>query len=204
MSGASDRLIAEELRRGLHGAWVGTELVVVEETGSTNDLAWKAREGGAPEGYVVFAESQTKGRGQHGRRWQSAPYLGLWFSVVLRPALTLRESPRLTSLLAKAISIAITDETGCGTRIKPPNDIYIADRKVAGLLVEGRTENDGSYVAIAGIGINVNQTVEDFPAELRGTAGSLQMAAGKTISRMSLAMAVLRGIADVEELGPGA
>src|SRR3954451_20555643 len=99
MSGTSDRLIAEELRRALDGCWIGKEIVVVEETGSTNDLAWKALERGAAEGFVVFAESQTKGRGQQGRRWESAPRLGLWFSVLLRPGLTLRESPRITTLL---------------------------------------------------------------------------------------------------------
>ena len=204
MSDASDRLIAEELRRGLQGCRIGQEIVVVAETGSTNDLAWKALERGAPEGFVVFAEIQTKGRGQHGRRWESAPYLGLWFSVLLRPALTLRESPRLTSLLAEAISVAITEETGCATRIKPPNDLYIADRKVAGLLVEGRTGKDGSYVAVAGIGINVNQRLDDFPEELRSTAGSLRMESAKMISRTRLAIAVLRATANVEARVPSA
>ena len=53
------------------------ELVVVEETGSTNDLAWEAQARGAPEGFVVFAERQTAGRGQYGRRWESAPHQGL-------------------------------------------------------------------------------------------------------------------------------
>ncbi len=192
MSDISDRLIAEELRRGLDGCWIGREIVVVEETASTNDLAWQALERGAEEGFVVFAESQTKGRGQHGRRWESAPHLGLWFSVLLRPAVTIRESPRITSLLAEAISLVITGETGFETRIKPPNDIYIADRKVAGLLVEGRTEKDGSYIAVAGIGINVNQRMDDFPEALRSTAGSLRMAGGKIISRTRLAIALLR------------
>src|SRR4051812_28624578 len=167
MSDASDRLIAEELRRGLHGCRIGNEIGVVEETESTNDLAWKAFERGAAEGFVVFAERQTKGRGQYGRRWESAPYLGLWFSVLLRPAMTLAESPGLTSLLAEAVSIGLIGETGLETRIKLPNDIYIGDRKVAGLLVEGRTGKDGSYVAVAGFGINVNQGVDDFPEALR-------------------------------------
>src|SRR4051794_12615954 len=125
MSDTSDRLIANELRVALAGSAFGNEIVVVEETESTNDLAWKALERGAVEGFVVFAERQTKGRGQYGRRWESAPYLGLWFSVLLRPAMTLAESPQLTSLLAEAVSIALTGETGLETRIKPPNDIYI-------------------------------------------------------------------------------
>src|SRR5688572_16165209 len=102
MSETSDRLIAAELRAGLEGTRIGNEIVVVEEACSTNDLAWEALERGTPEGFVIFAERQTAGRGQYGRRWESAPYQGLWLSILLRPALTLEESPRLTSLLAAA------------------------------------------------------------------------------------------------------
>jgi BirA family biotin operon repressor/biotin-[acetyl-CoA-carboxylase] ligase len=194
MSEPSDRLIATELRAGLEGSRIGNEIAVVEETASTNDLAWEAAERGAAEGFVVFAERQTKGRGQYGRRWDSAPYQGLWFSVLLRPAMTLRESPKLTTLLAEAVAATIAEETGCAPTIKPPNDIYILGRKVAGVLVEGRTASDGSYLAVAGIGINVNQTVDDFPEELRAIAGSLAMATGKRISRAKLAIAVLRDL----------
>jgi BirA family transcriptional regulator, biotin operon repressor / biotin---[acetyl-CoA-carboxylase] ligase len=194
MSEPSDRLIATELRAGLEGCRIGNEIVVVEEAASTNDLAWEAAERGAAEGFAVFAERQTKGRGQYGRRWESAPYLGLWFSVLLRPALTLRESPRLTSLLAEVAAATVAGETGCATTIKPPNDIYIAGRKVAGVLVEGRTASDGSYVAVAGIGINVNQTIDDFPEELRNTAGSLAIVTGRRIARTELAIALLRDL----------
>lgn len=195
MSEPSDRLIATELRASLAGCRIGNEIVVVEETASTNDLAWEAAERGAAAGFVVFAERQTKGRGQYGRRWESAPYQGLWFSVLLRPAMTLRESPRLTSLLAEAVAATIAKETGCATTIKPPNDIYIAGRKVAGVLVQGRTAGDGSYLAVAGIGINVNQTIDDFPEELRASAGSLAMATGRKIGRSQLAIALLRKLA---------
>jgi BirA family biotin operon repressor/biotin-[acetyl-CoA-carboxylase] ligase len=194
MSEPRDRLIATELRAGLAGCRIGTEIVVVEETESTNDLAWDAAELGAAAGFVIFAERQTKGRGQYGRRWESAPYQGLWFSVLLRPAMTLRESPQLTSLLAEVVASTIAAETGCAATIKPPNDIYISGRKVAGVLVEGRTADDGSYVAVAGIGINVNQTIEDFPEELRATAGSLAMATGRKIDRSKLAIALLRNL----------
>lgn len=194
MSAVSDRLIAAELRAALKDCRIGNEIVVVEETGSTNDLAWEAAERGATGGFAVFAERQTKGRGQYGRRWESAPYQGLWLSVLLRPALTLRESPKLTSLLAEIVSATIAEETDCAPTIKLPNDIYIAGRKVAGVLVEGRTASDGSYVAVAGIGINVNQTIEDFPEELRATAGSLAMATGRPIARGKLAIALLHNL----------
>jgi len=190
MSKVSDRLIATELRAALEN-----QIVVVDETESTNDLVWNALERGAREGFVAFAERQTKGRGQYGRRWEAAPYLGLWFSVLLRPAVSLRDSPKLTLALAEEVAATIAEETGCTPTIKPPNDIYISGRKVAGLLVEGRTANDGSYVAVAGIGINVNQSGEDFSEELRSTAGSLATATGRQIDRSKLAIALLQKLA---------
>jgi BirA family biotin operon repressor/biotin-[acetyl-CoA-carboxylase] ligase len=196
MSEVSDRLIAAELREGLKGCRIGNEIVVVEEARSTNDLAWEAAERGVLEGFVVFAERQTAGRGQYGRRWESAPHLGLWLSVLLRPALTLRESPRLTALLADLVAATIAEETDCAATIKAPNDIYVAGRKVAGILVEGRTGSDGSYMAVAGIGINVNQTADDFPEGLRATAGSLAMATGRKIARSEFAITLLRNLGE--------
>jgi BirA family biotin operon repressor/biotin-[acetyl-CoA-carboxylase] ligase len=184
---------------------MGNQLIVVEEANSTNDIAWAAAERGAPEGFVVFAERQTAGRGQYGRRWESAPYQGLWFSVLLRLGITLTESPRLTSLLAGVVAATIIEETGCAASIKAPNDIYVASRKVAGVLVEGRMASDGSYIAVAGLGVNVNQTLEDFPAELHQTAGSLRMATGRQIERGPLAVALLRKLeADYRAFTPGA
>src|SRR5258708_7081512 len=113
MSTASDPLVASELRAALDGCRIGNQIVVVEETASTNDLAWAAAERGAEEGFVIFAERQTKGRGQYGRRWESSPYLGLSFSILLRPTLSLRESPKLTLLLAENIATTIREEAGC-------------------------------------------------------------------------------------------
>lgn len=197
MSEISDRLIAEELRAAMQGGPIGNEILVVEQADSTNDVAWEAAQRGAPEGFVVFAERQTAGRGQYGRRWESAPYLGLWLSILLRPVITLRESPRLTSLLADLVAATIIEETGCAATIKPPNDIYVNGRKVAGILVEGRTEKNGSYVAVGGIGINVNQSNADFPEELRASAGSLAMATGRKINRTRLAIALMRKLEDV-------
>jgi BirA family transcriptional regulator, biotin operon repressor / biotin---[acetyl-CoA-carboxylase] ligase len=198
------RLAADQLRASLGECQMGNQLIVVEEARSTNDIVWAAAERGAPEGFVVFAERQTAGRGQYGRGWESAPYQGLWFSVLLRLGITLTESPRLTSLLAGVVAATIIKETGCAASIKEPNDIYVAGRKVAGVLVEGRMASDGSYIAVAGLGVNVNQTLEDFPAELHETAGSLRMAAGRQIQRSPLAVALLRKLeTDYRAFRPG-
>ncbi|MEP6698440.1 MAG: biotin--[acetyl-CoA-carboxylase] ligase [Verrucomicrobiota bacterium] len=188
---SGDRLDAAQIRDSLGQVRLGHEIIVVEEATSTNDLAWEAAGHGASEGFVIIAERQTAGRGQYGRRWESAPRQGLWFSVLLRPILSIAESPKLTDMLAAVVATAIKQQTGCQASIKQPNDIYIAGRKVAGVLVEGRTDRDGNYIAVAGIGVNVNQALEDFPEALCATAGSLAMATGRQISRGEFAVALL-------------
>lgn len=197
-----DRLDAAQIRDSLGPVRLGHEIVVVEEATSSNDLAWEAAGRGAAEGFVLFAERQTAGRGQYGRRWESAAHQGLWFSVLLRPKLSIAESPKLTDMLAAVIAATIKQQIGCEAFIKRPNDIYVAGRKVAGVLVEGRTDRDGKYIAVAGIGVNVNQAPEDFPEELRATAGSLAMAVGRQISRGEFATALLAAL-DSEYVGCG-
>ena len=106
---------------------MGNQLIVVEETSSTNDLAWEAAATGAAEGFVVFAERQTAGRGRYGRRWESAPYQGLWFSVLLHPPVTLNESPRLTSLLASVAAATIIDAKSSPAIKRIGNELDVPD-----------------------------------------------------------------------------
>ncbi len=84
-----DRLIAAELSASLGESVIGRRIIVLESTGSTNDFLRQMLTPELPEGFVVFAEHQTAGRGQRGNRWESASHLGLWFSVLLRPQIPL-------------------------------------------------------------------------------------------------------------------
>jgi BirA family biotin operon repressor/biotin-[acetyl-CoA-carboxylase] ligase len=171
---------------------IGREVIVADETGSTNDLLFELTNASTPEGLVVFAESQTAGRGQRGNRWISPPGLGLWFSIFLRPRLRVSESPRITSWLAERIARTCGAEFLLDATVKPPNDVYVGARKIAGVLVEMRAVAGAPHVAIAGIGINVNQTLADFPEELRERAASLAMLIGRNVDRNVLAAALLR------------
>ena len=81
----ADRLSAQKLRADVGPGRIGREIIVLEETTSTNDVVWQMAKDGAPEGIVVFAEQQSAGRGQRGNTWESAAGKGLWFSVLLRP-----------------------------------------------------------------------------------------------------------------------
>lgn len=189
-----DRLIAEELRAGLSSDVIGREIIVLEQTGSTNDAILQVANVNSKEGLVVFAEYQTAGRGQRGNRWESVAGKGLWFSILLRPKIDLSNSPRLTAWAAEAVSGAIQNEFSLKPTIKLPNDVQISGRKVAGVLVEMRAQEKAAHLAIAGIGINVNQSRENFPVELQSTAISLAMALGKQVDRQSFAIALLRNL----------
>ncbi len=188
---ARDALDAERLRAALATQRIGHRIVLLQETASTNDVVADMAAENA-EGLVVLAEQQTSGRGQYGRRWESAPGKGLWMSVLLRPRLAIGDSRRLTDFLAYVIAAIVQEQCGIEPSIKLPNDVYIADRKIAGVLVEMRVEGGGGYCAIAGIGINVNHAPSDFPVELRDSAGSLSLATGNSINRTDLAIRLLR------------
>ena len=192
---APDALYADDLLARLAAApprVIGRDIRVFEQTTSTNDVIERLARDGVKEGAVVFAESQTKGRGRLGRTWMSPARKGLWFSVLLRPELRPQETTRLTVASAAALRRAIQAETGLQAEIKWPNDILIGGRKVAGILTELSAEPDRVKHVILGIGVDVNLGANEFPAELRKTATSLRIEAGRAISRPELATTVLR------------
>jgi BirA family transcriptional regulator, biotin operon repressor / biotin---[acetyl-CoA-carboxylase] ligase len=171
---------------------IGRDIQVFEQTTSTNDVIEKLARDGVKEGAVVFAESQTKGRGRLGRKWISPARTGLWFSILLRPDLRPQEATQLRVAAATALVRAIQSFTGLKPQIKWPNDILIRGRKVAGILTELSAELDHIKYIILGIGVDVNLGAGEFPPELRKLATSLKIESGKTISRSGLATAILR------------
>jgi BirA family biotin operon repressor/biotin-[acetyl-CoA-carboxylase] ligase len=191
--GEPDALLADDLLARLGKTKViGRDIRVFEQTTSTNDVIEKLARDGVKEGVVVFAESQTKGRGRLGRKWLSPAHKGLWFSVLLRPNLRPQETTQLTVAAAAALCRAIQAETGLKPEIKWPNDILIGGKKVAGLLTELSAELDRVRHVILGIGVDVNIGANELPAELKKTATSLKLESGGTISRAELAVAILR------------
>ncbi len=171
---------------------VGRDIRVFEETTSTNDVIEKLARDRVREGAVVFAESQSKGRGRHGRKWISPPHKGLWFSVLLRPALRPAAATQLTIAAASALFRAIQAQTGLLPQIKWPNDILLRGKKVAGILTELSAELDRVNYVILGIGVNVNTGAGEFPAELRKLVSSLKIETGHRQNRAELAVKILR------------
>jgi BirA family biotin operon repressor/biotin-[acetyl-CoA-carboxylase] ligase len=189
-----DRLIADELRGQLSCAILGRRIIVLDQTGSTNDAILHFATSNTEEGLVLFAEHQTAGRGQRGNRWESAPRKGLWFSILLRPRIDPATSPRLSAWAAETVSDTIRSAFSLAATVKPPNDVLINGRKVAGVLVEMRAQPGAAHLAIVGIGININQCLEDFPMHLREGAISLAMALGRQVNRQEFAVALLRDL----------
>lgn len=140
---------------------LGTPRIHLRRTDSTNERARQLAEGGAPHGTLVTAGEQTAGRGRQGRSWSAPPGKALLCSLLLR------EPPRMLPLAA---GLAVAEVAGEGALIKWPNDILMEDRKIAGILVEGRPQQ---HWAVLGIGLNVALRREDFPPELRELAGTL-------------------------------
>ncbi len=184
----SDDLISLRGESGI----IGSVIQVFQETTSTNDIIDRMARDGVPEGVVVFAESQTRGRGRLGRVWMSPPRAGLWFSVLLRPDLRPQETTQLTVAAATAVARAIKSQTGVSPDVKWPNDILVRGKKVAGILTELTAELDHVKYVILGIGVDVNQQVSDFPSDLRRLATSLRIETGRAIDRSNLAAAILR------------
>ncbi len=189
-----DALHADDLLARLAGGTkiIGREIQVYRETTSTNDIIEKLARDGVREGVVVFAESQTRGRGRLGRKWVSPANKGLWFSILLRPHLHPQESTQLTVASATALRRAILNTTELKPEIKWPNDILIGGKKVAGILTELRAELDRVHHITLGIGVDVNVAAAELPAEIRSIATSLMVEAGTEISRVELAAAIIR------------
>ena len=141
---------------------IGAPRVHLRSTDSTNERAKELVLAGAPHGTLVTADEQTAGRGRQGRAWAAAPREARLMSLVLR---------RVEPTLPLAAAVAVCDALPVDCEIKWPNDVWHERRKLAGILVEGRLQEGW---AVLGIGLNVTTT--EFPAELSGIATSLRLA----------------------------
>lgn len=165
----------------------GRELLWLERCGSTMTEAARLARGGCAAGTVVVAEEQTAGQGRLGRAWHSEPEAGLYLTIVLRPALADENARVLSMALGLATAEAIARVADLRTDLRWPNDVLIAGKKCAGILVQAE-----GAAFLAGIGINVNHTA--FPPELAAIATSLRLATGRPQSRELLLIQLLETV----------
>jgi len=189
---SSPKLLTQlDISAGLATRRVGTSLVCLKETESTNAVAFRMAEEGAPEGTVVIADAQTAGKGRLGRVWLSPAGVNLYCSVVLRPPISPVAACQLTFLSVVAVARAIEKCSELRPQIKWPNDILISGKKVAGLLNEMNAETEKVNFVVLGIGVNLNMPVAQLSEGLRHPATSLLEEGGVEVDRVRFTRTLL-------------
>ena len=185
-----DILTPDMLRQRLKGSLFGKRIFHFFKTDSTNRVAMELGYSGEPEGAVVLAEEQTAGKGRAGRAWQSERAAGIYVTLLLRPRLAPVQAPLLTMQAGLSARAAVQAQTGLTVDLKWPNDLFLAGKKMGGILTEMHAEPGQVRFVIVGIGLNVNQ--EKFGGDLRSIATSLRIETGKPQSRLELLVRLLR------------
>lgn len=162
------------------GRAAGSPLLVVSEIPSTQDAAHALGAAGAPSGTVILAELQTAGRGRQGRQWHSSEPSGVWLTLLDRPAGS--DSLGVLSLRAGLLlAVALEPLTIGRPRVKWPNDVYVSDGKLAGVLVEARWRDDRPDWVALGVGVNV----------VTGASGAAQGTVRPGVTRLEVLRTVL-------------
>ncbi|MFH0733012.1 MAG: biotin--[acetyl-CoA-carboxylase] ligase [Candidatus Omnitrophota bacterium] len=188
LSHAPDRLFSNELSFGLNTKIIGKNIIYYDVIDSTNTKCYELAEKNYPQGTVVVAEGQTKGKGRLSRSWISPRYKGIYFSVILKPDILPMQVSKITLLAAVSVASAVRALTQLPALIKWPNDILINNKKLCGILTEMNAEADKVNFVILGIGINVNAGINALP---KG-ATSLSQEGAKDITRCQLAQKIFQ------------
>ncbi len=167
---------------------IGRQVHYFKSARSTNDLAAALGADRRHAGIAILANQQSAGRGQYGRSWQAPAGSSVLLSIVLQPPIEICRPALLTAWAAVSICELILQTIGRDARIKWPNDVMFDDRKVCGILIE-----QGSAI-VAGIGLNVNQTVADFQAAGLPLAGSLSQAVERPLDTNEVARTLLAAL----------
>lgn len=191
-----DHRISEPLNkiiiiRGLGKSLFSKNFIFHQRINSTNKYIKELAIKGAPEGTIVLAEEQTRGKGRLNRKWLSQGHENLLFSILLRPLLEPNNIFLLTMILAVSVIDTIKDITGLDVLVKWPNDLYIIKKKLAGILTEFSIKEDLAEYVIIGLGLNVNW----MPGENDGLlypATSILAESGISVSRNELLIGILK------------
>jgi len=181
-----------EIKTRLRGD-IGREIFFHETIGSTNTVASEIA-AKTVEGAVVLADTQSKGKGRLGRVWVSPPGVNIYMSIILKPDIRPMDATLITIMSSVACATALRKVTGLNVTIKWPNDLIIQKEKLCGILTELKTERNKIIFAVAGIGINVNADINEFPEDVKYIATSLKNETGIVYSRTEIAAETLNEI----------
>ena len=185
-----DVVCKEEILSLLETKWAGRNLVYLETVDSTNDLAKKLADQGAPEGTLVVADEQTGGKGRRGRAWCTPKGSAIAMTIVLRPDIRPELASMVTLVMGLSVAKAIESLYPVSVGIKWPNDVVVNGKKICGILTEMSAEMTGIHYLVIGTGINTN--VEEFPEEIQSVATSLIKELGEKVNRAELIAACLK------------
>ena len=185
-----DVVCKEEILSLLDTKWAGRNLVYLETVDSTNDLAKKLADQGAPEGTLVVADEQTGGKGRRGRAWCTPKGSAIAMTIVLRPDIRPELASMVTLVMGLSVAKAIGSLYPVSVGIKWPNDVVVNGKKICGILTEMSAEMTGIHYLVIGTGINTN--VEEFPEEIQSVAASLIKELGEKVNRAELIAACLK------------
>ncbi len=183
-----------EIQAALTTGIIGKKVFFYPAIDSTNTKAFELARNGEPEGTVVIAGTQSKGKGRIGRRWESPPGVNVYTSIILRPDVPPQYAQNLTFLSAVAVAEAVEAVSPRRPAVKWPNDILIDSRKVAGILMEMDSEADRINFVIAGIGVNVNMKESMLPDSVRPIAASLAEKSGGEVDRIGFVRSLYSSI----------
>lgn len=169
----------------LSSSFLGKTIKYSFSTTSTNEDAKKfASKNLNSNGTVFISEEQTKGKGRLGRCFHS-PKGGVYLSIILTPNLEPQHASKITQILAAALCKSLKD-LNISSKIKWPNDIYVNNKKLSGILTEMKCDMDRIKYIIAGIGININTSKEELPEELKSIATSLNIEYGHNFDKTTI------------------
>lgn len=181
-----DLLLPEEILPNLDTTWLARTYHHLRQTTSTNEVLLRLASEGAPNGAALTSEEQVQGRGRLRREWISPPGAGIYVSVLLSTPLPVMEAAHATSVAALALVKTLRHKYGLHPQIKWPNDVLLSGKKFVGILTEMQSDQDLTRFLVVGIGINVNQTHEDFAGIFRYPPTSVAIELGSHLSRQEL------------------
>lgn len=191
LQSSPDTLQKEQIEQYLTSSRFGQTIHYFDQCPSTQPIAHNLAQENAADGTIVICEEQTAGKGRLSRAWKSSKGKGIWMSVIIRPDIPPIKAPQFTLIAAVAVTRAIEDVANVRAEIKWPNDLLINGKKCTGILTELQADVDRVQAIILGIGVNVNQDIEEFPEDIQQIATSIKMVSGIHVDRGQLVARIL-------------
>ena len=195
LNGNIDRISQAAIKECIDCDW---NIIILEETLSTNNYASELAINGIRENTVIIAESQSGGRGRFNRHFHSPKRNGLYMSILFSPCIEMANAPLITSFTAVCVANAIEKLCGKELNIKWVNDIYMNGKKICGILTEAGFNFECGTLDYAVVGIGINVSGDDFPKEIKDIASSVENECGIRISRNELCAEILNNITEIE------